>query len=91
MREYEDYYVVGIYSIKTGIPTTIYKITTSIEEAVQCYFSYWENPCCYVGFYHKNELYELGKFSRFTVEGPGIFKNGKATISLEDIENYKYD
>ena len=90
MKQYEYYYVVGLYSIKTRQPIHIYKLTVSEIDAINDYFSRWEyehNPQLYVGYYYRNELYQLSKFKAEAIEGPGLFNT--TTVSLKEIQNYQ--
>lgn len=87
MQNCDEYYVVGIYRAKNGTPVKVYKVTATMIEAVYHYFNHWDDPCCYVGFYYKNELSELYKFTGNDAEGPGIFNT--SVVTLDDIKNYQ--
>ena len=85
--EYKHYYVVGIYHDPEEVPTNIFKVTYNFEDAANCYFKYWENPKCYVGYYNNNRLVSLSHFKSYRFDGPGIFKGGTKSVTIDEIES----
>ena len=82
-----EYYVVGIYNLVEEKPSKIYKITTSIEQAIEHY----DNPKCYIGTYINNKLTELGKFTSTKADGPGIVNTSEKSVSIEALDKAEDD
>lgn len=86
----EEYYVVGVYITTDEVPDKIYKITTNMTEAINCYLNYWTNSKCGIGCYYKNKLINILQLRSNPVDnGPGIFRKQYQYITLEDLENYQ--
>lgn len=88
MDQIKEYYVVGIYESNEEVPRTVYKITTSIEEAVLTYCSYITNPKCYVGTYHDNRLIKCGQFRSINADGPGLFTPPNCKVTKDMLYDY---
>ena len=90
--EIKEYYVVARYDDPNEVPTNIYKVTSSKEEALEYYIihgCYLENKCG-VGVYCKNKLTSIIVLDYKQFDGPGIFKPETAVITKEMIERKNY-
>lgn len=89
--EIKEYYVVARYNDPNEVPTKIYKVTSSKEEALEYYIihgCYLENKCG-IGVYSKNKLTSIIVLDYKQFDGPGIFKSQTEVITQEMLEDYK--